>query len=86
MVDFCSPPKKLDLPSSIFSIKSKKPYRNLTFVSCCEGYTENFSQFIDYWLQPIMKALPSFVEDTTLLINGLSNLRVETNYSGDSRC
>ena len=48
-------------------------------VSSCESPTENISQFIDYWLQPIMKALPSFIKDTTELINQLSELTVESN-------
>ena len=48
-------------------------------VSSCESPTENISQFIDYWLQPIMKALPSFIKDTTQLINQLSELTIESN-------
>ena len=47
-------------------------------VSSCESPTENISQFIDYWLQPIMKALPSFLKDTTQLINELNDLTVES--------
>ena len=48
-------------------------------VSSCDSPTENISQFIDYWLQPIMKALPSFIKDTTELINQLSELTIEPN-------
>ena len=48
-------------------------------VSSCESPKENISQFIDYWLQPIMKALPSFIKDTTQLINQLSELTIESN-------
>ena len=48
-------------------------------VSSCDSPTENISQFIDYWLQPIMKALPSFLKDTTELINQLSKLIIEPN-------
>ena len=48
-------------------------------VSSCESPTENISQFIDYWLQPIMKALPSYIKDTTQLINQLSELTIEPN-------
>ena len=35
------------------------------------------SQFLDFWLQPAMKALPSFLKDTTTLINELNDLIVE---------
>ena len=43
-------------------------------VSSCESPTENISQFIDYWLQPIMKGLPSYIKNTTELINLLNKL------------
>ena len=79
MVDFCSPPKKARLARLYFLRKiHKNPMGIRPIVSSCEGPTENISQFIDYWLQPIMKALPSFLKDTTQLINELNNLRVET--------
>ena len=48
-------------------------------VSSCNSPTENISQFLDYWLQPAMKALPSFLKDTTHLVNELSDLIVEPN-------
>ena len=57
----------------------QNPYMGIRpIVSSCEGPTENISQFIDHWLQPIMKALPSFLKDTTQLINKLNKLQVET--------
>ena len=46
-------------------------------VSSCESPTENISQFIDYWLQPLMKAIPSYLKDTTKLTNQLKELTVE---------
>ena len=39
--------------------------------------TENISQFIDYWLQTLMKAMPSYLKDTTELTNQLKELTVE---------
>ena len=48
-------------------------------VSSCESPTENISQFIDYWLQPLMKALPSYIKDTTQIINELKELKVQCN-------
>ena len=46
-------------------------------VSSCESPTENISQFIDHRLQLLMKALPSYLKDTTQLINDLRDLPVE---------
>ena len=46
-------------------------------VSSCESPTENVSQFIDYRLQPLMKALPSYLKDTAELINQLKELIIE---------
>ncbi len=43
-------------------------------VSSCESPTENISQFIDYWLQPIMKGNPSYLKGKTELINQLNEL------------
>jgi len=37
---------------------------------------ENLSQFVDYWLQPIMKAQPSY---STQLINELKELNIKPN-------
>ena len=45
-------------------------------VSSCESPTENISQFIDYWLQPIMKGIPSYLKDTTELLNQLNELTI----------
>ena len=48
-------------------------------VSSCESPTENISQFLNYWLQPIMRNLPSYLKDTSQLINELKELSVEPN-------
>ena len=52
-------------------------------VSSCESPTENISQFIDYWLQPLMKAIPSYLKDTTKLTNQLKELTVEPDTLSD---
>ena len=38
-------------------------------VSSCSSVTENISQFVDTWLQPLMRNLPSFIKDTSEFIN-----------------
>ena len=78
MLDFCSPPKKARLARLFFLRKiHKNPMGIRPIISSCESPTENISQFIDYWLPPIMKALPSFLKDTTQLINDLSKVGVK---------
>ena len=80
MVDFCSPPLKARLARLYFLKKlHKTPMGIHPIVSSCESPTENISQFIDYWLQPIMKGNPSYLKDTTELINQLNELRNNTN-------
>ena len=65
---------------ALFSEKiHKSPMEIYPIITSCESPTENISQFIDYWLKPIMKALPSFIKDTTQLINQLNKLTIESN-------
>jgi len=75
MVDFRSPPLKAHLARLYFFHKS--PMGICPIVSSCGSPTENISQFIDYWLQPIMKKLPSFMKDTTAFINQLNETVIE---------
>ena len=46
-------------------------------ISSCESPTENISQFLDHWIQPLMKSLPSYIKDTSQLINELREPHVE---------
>ena len=55
----------------------KNPMGIRPIVSSCESPTENISQYVDFWLQPLMKAIPSFLKDTSELINEPRNLPVE---------
>ena len=48
-------------------------------VSSCESPTENISQFLDFWLKPLMIALPSYLKDTSQFINEIKDLHVEPN-------
>ena len=54
----------------------KSPMGIRPIVSSSESPTENISQFIDYWLQPIMKGIPSYLKDTTELLNQLNELTI----------
>ena len=47
-------------------------------VSSCESITEKISQFVDKWLQPYVKSLPSYVKDTTEFINPIERTKLPT--------
>ena len=78
MVAFCSPSNKVR-PARLYFLRKihKSPIGICPIVSSCGSPTENISQFVDYWLQPHMKSLPSYIKDTTQLINELRELSVE---------
>ena len=48
-------------------------------VSSCDSITEKISQFVDKWLQPYVKNLPSYVKDTTEFINQIEATQLPTN-------
>ena len=43
--------------------------------------TENISKFVDHWLQPIVKQLPSYIKDT----NTFANLIIQTPVPTDCK-
>ena len=45
----------------------------------CEGPTEQISSFVDYILQPIVKAQLSYLKDTTDFVNFIEKTKVEEN-------
>ena len=71
-VAYCSPPK-IARSARLYMLKKlhKNPMGLRPIVSSCESPTENISQYVDFWLQPLMKAIPSFLKDTSELINEL---------------
>ena len=80
IVAFCSPPIKVR-PARLYMLKKihKNPMGIRPIVSSCSSATENISQYVDYWLQPLMKSLPSYLKNTTELIKELKNLQIEAN-------
>ena len=52
--------------------KAGNPLKLIT--SCCGTAIENFSAFIEFYLQPLARKLPSFIKDTTDLLNKLEDL------------
>ena len=49
-------------------------------VSSCDSIAEKIAQFVDKWLQPYVKNLPSYVKDTTEFINHIEATQLPTNY------
>jgi len=79
-VEFCYPPKNARLARLYFLKKTHKcPMGVRPIVSSCDSPTENISQYIDHWFQPIMKELPSYLKDTNQLIRELRDLSVPQN-------
>ena len=48
-------------------------------VSTVNSATANLAEFLDIYLQPIMKQLPAYLKDTTQFINKISEIPVEQN-------
>jgi len=48
-------------------------------ISGCEGPTERISSFVDYLLQPIVKAQLSYLKDTADFTNFIEKTKVEEN-------
>jgi len=52
--------------------KNNNPVRLIT--SCCGTAIENLSAFTEFYLKPLAPGLPSFVRDTTDLLNRIDRL------------
>ena len=52
--------------------KAGNPLRLIT--SCCGTAIENLSAFSEFYLQPLARKLPSFIKDTTNLLNRIEDL------------
>ena len=65
MTSFCKPPPKHRTAQLYFLKKiHKNPMGIRPIVSSVNSITENISKFLDYWLQPIVRTLPSFLKDS----------------------
>lgn len=59
---FCKPPQ--NHRTSFLKKIHKNPMGICPIVLSCESITERISQFVDKWLQPYVKSLPSYVKDS----------------------
>ena len=58
--------------SYIINLCNRNPLRLIT--SCCGTAIENLSAFTEFHLQPLARKLPSFIKDTTDLLNKIEHL------------
>ena len=70
MKEFCMPPKN-HRTSRLYFLKTHK--NPMGTDQGCNSITENISQFVDIWLQPLMRDLLSFIKDTTEFIRLIEN-------------
>ena len=56
--------------------KNTIPAQGRPSVSANSCPSERISQFVDYFIQPLVKELPSYLRDSSHLINLIRNLRI----------
>ena len=64
MKEFCMPPRNHRTSRLYFLKIQKNPMGIRPIVSSCSSITENISEFVDMWLQPLKRDLPSFIKDS----------------------
>ena len=57
----------------------KNPMSIRPIVSTTNSATANLAEFLDFYLQPIMKQLPAYLKDTTQFIQEITDLSIHNN-------
>ena len=75
--EFCKPPKQTRT-SRLYFLKKvhKTPMGIRPIVSSCNSITEPISQFVDRWLQPHIKKLPSYLKDSTDFLKPIETTKI----------
>ena len=78
--EFCKPPKQTRT-SRLYFLKKihKNPMGIRPIVSSCNSITEPISQFVDRWLQPHVKNLPSYLRDSTEFLKLIETIKIPSN-------
>ena len=78
--EFCYPPET-HRTSTLYFLKKihKNPPGIRPIVSSCGSITENISAFIDHWLQPYVKQLPSYIQNSTSFIKTIEREKFPPN-------
>ena len=80
MANFCMPPTNVRTAIIYFLKKiHKNPMGIRPIVSMVNSAMANLVEFLDIYLQSIMKQLPAYLKDTTQFINEISEIPVEWN-------
>ncbi|MCY4327357.1 MAG: GIY-YIG nuclease family protein, partial [Rhodobacteraceae bacterium] len=80
MKEYCLPPKSPRTALIYFLAKiHKNPMGIRPIVSTVNSATANLAEFLDFYLQPIMKSLPAYLKDTGQFLQEISNFQVNKN-------
>ena len=78
MADYCFPPRTPRTSQIYFLTKiHKNPMSVRPIVSTIDSPTANMAEFLDHYLQPIMRQLPAYLKDTTQFLNELANIKIQ---------
>ncbi len=79
-VDFCTPSIQFRTSQLYFLQKIlKNPMGIRPNVSSLNSVTENISSFVDYWLQLLVKQLPSFLKHTKEFVDLITTTQIPLN-------
>ena len=56
----------------------KSPMGIRPIVSTINSLTANLAEFLDYYLQPIMRQLPAYLKDTTQFLKEITDIKIQT--------
>ena len=78
MAEYCLPPPT-PRTALIYFLKKihKSPMGIRPIVSTVNSPTANMAEFLDRYLQPIMKGLPAYLKDTTQFLRELADIHIE---------
>ena len=78
MADYCLPPSTVRTAQIYFLKKiHKNPMGIRPIVSTVNSATANLAEFLDFYLQPIMKKLPAYLKDTTQFLCEIADIPIE---------
>ena len=79
MVEYSLPPQTLRTAHIYFLKKiHKSPMGIRPIVSTINSPTANLAEFLDHYLQPIMRQLPAYLKDTTQFLSELADIKIQT--------
>ena len=75
--EYLLPPQMVRTQEMYFQKKiHKNPPSTRPIVSGCNGPTEKISAYLDHWLQPLAKSLPSYIKDTKEFVKYIESTKL----------